>query len=136
MLYYKAPPAPVFVLSDTSICGPTSVSFTNNTSNKADYGLAGNLVMEPVLAQADPTTVVFAPSVSGLDNTYTITLNAFTGCDTASITKILPVKQTPRAGLTVIPQNICMPTTVQLINQSLAVTPIGWYLVTEQTASP
>ncbi|MDD2792475.1 MAG: PKD domain-containing protein [Sediminibacterium sp.] len=119
MLYYKAPPAPAFVLSDTSICGPASVSFTNNTSNKADYGFSWNFGNGTSSTLADPAAVLFAPSVSGLDTTYPITLNAFTGCDTASITKTILVKQKPRAGLTVIPQNTCMPTTVQLINQSL-----------------
>ena len=119
MLYYKAPPAPAFVLSDTSICGPASVNFTNNTPNKADYGFSWNFGNGSNSSLADPSSVLFAPSVSGLDTSYSITLKAFTGCDTATINKIILVKQTPRAGLTVIPENTCMPTTVQLINQSL-----------------
>jgi len=119
MLYYKAPPAPAFVLSDTSICGPASISFTNNTPNKADYGFSWNFGNGTSSSLADPAAVVFAPSVSGLDTTYTITLKAFTACDTVTISKSILVKQKPRTGLTVIPQNTCMPTTVQLINQSV-----------------
>ncbi len=118
MLYYTAKPAPAFTLSDTSICGPASISFINNTPNKSDYSFSWDFGNGSTSILADPTAVVFAPSANGLNTTYTITLKAFTNCDTISISKTILVKQLPKAGLTVTPQNTCMPTTVQLINQS------------------
>ncbi|MBL7759481.1 MAG: gliding motility-associated C-terminal domain-containing protein [Sediminibacterium sp.] len=119
MLYYTAKPAPAFTLSDTSICGPASISFINNTPNKSDYSFSWDFGNGSTSILADPTAVVFAPSANGLNTTYTITLKAFTNCDTISISKTILVKQLPKAGLTVTPQNTCMPTNAQLINHSM-----------------
>ncbi len=118
MLYYTAQPAPAFVLSDSSICGPASISFTNNTPNKSDYGFNWDFGNGSTSTLADPPAVIFAPSVNGLDTSYTITLKAYTGCDTINISKTILVKQLPRAKLTATPRTKCLPLEVLFLNQS------------------
>lgn len=59
--------------------------------------LAGTLAMAATPSLADPSSVLFAPSVSGPGYQLFHYTKAFTGCDTATINKIILVKQTPRA---------------------------------------
>ncbi|WP_323824414.1 hypothetical protein, partial [Pseudomonas aeruginosa] len=58
---------------------------------------------------ANPPAIAFTGSSSGKDTTYTITLKAFTSCDTISISKKIIVRSKPTIKFSVQTDSNCFP---------------------------
>lgn len=106
-----------FRISDTTICGPGSIRFTNETSDSTlrfewDFGNGRKSTL------FNPPAQNYSPASSRLDTTYRVTLTVFGICDTVQITKIITVKGLPIASMIASPSFGCSPLDVQFTNQS------------------
>ena len=106
-----------FRLSDTTICGPNSIQFTNETTDSTlrfewDFGNGRKS------NAYHPPAQIYAPAFSRLDTTYRITLSVFGICDTVQVTKTITVKGLPIAGMIASPSFGCSPLDVQFTNQT------------------
>ncbi len=111
-------PAPSFVLSDTSGCGPLQVSFQNNTPSSSSFQYYWDLGNGQTSSLLQPGYVVYPSSFSGLDTVYQITLKAFTGCDTAYFSRKLTVSRKVKPLLVATILNSCSPMNVRFNNVS------------------
>ena len=117
-LFYMAAPVTDFIMSDTAVCGPATILLTNNTHNKNNYRYLWNFGNGTNSALADPAAVNYVASISGADTAYTVTLKAYSNCDTVTTTQTIIVKQKPVAAFSATPGNTCLPLTVEFINRS------------------
>ena len=108
-----------FTLSTTEGCGPLSVTINNTTKliNRFnyvwDFGFG-----TPKTTVAQPGTIVFPPNPLNKDTVYTVTLTAFTPCDTVIISKTIKVRAKPKAIFTPAKTFGCSPFTNTFINTS------------------
>ena len=124
ILNYTPKPLPAFSVIDTVVCGPATISFTNNTPNKNNYTYAWDFGNGTSSTLANPLPVNYAASVTGLDTVYTVTLKAFTNCDTLTFVGSIKVKRKAVAQFDVSPKNTCLPLTVTFNNQSIGINTI------------
>lgn len=108
-----------FTLSTTEGCGPLSVTINNTTKliNRFnyvwDFGFG-----TPKTTVAQPGTIVFPPNPLNKDTVYTITLTAFTPCDTVIISKTVKVRAKPKAIFTPAKTFGCSPLNNTFVNTS------------------
>ncbi|TXT34651.1 MAG: hypothetical protein FD136_190 [Chitinophagaceae bacterium] len=117
-LQYIAKPIPSFTPSDTSLCGPVQLTFTNNTINQQLYNFQWNFGNGTTSNLANPLPVLFNAAVSGADTCYTITLKAISNCDTIAYSKTIIVKSKANLQFIATPLNSCLPLNVLFKNQS------------------
>ena len=108
-LQYIDKPTPSFNMSDTLVCAGNTVLFTNTTVNSNNYTYTWNFGNGTIMNSAHPSSIRFTGSVSGKDTSYTITLKAFSKCDTSVVSKKITVRSKPIASFTATPLNLCLP---------------------------
>jgi large repetitive protein len=112
-------PEPAFTLSTTSGCGPLSVEINNTTPNTSLFTYYWTFGDGQTSMDRQPGTVVFGPSPTYNDTSYTITLHAISPCDTIRETKSVLVKSKPKALFTPNKTVGCSPMRVIFNNTSM-----------------
>jgi gliding motility-associated-like protein len=102
-------PTPVaqFTISDTLICAGTTIQLTNTTNNSSAYQFKWDFGNGTYSNSPQPNPILFAPAISGADTSYTISLFAFTNCDTISFSKKITVRKKPILQFVAVPDSIC-----------------------------
>jgi gliding motility-associated-like protein len=111
-------PKPSFTLSDSSGCGPLSITIANTTPQLVSYQYAWDFGNGQFSNMAQPGVVNYPGAVSGNDTSYTITLRAYQYCDTIATTKNITVSNKAKINFTASLQNTCSPLKVLFNNQS------------------
>jgi len=112
-------PEPAFTASDTVICGPAVINFTNNTPNINGFNYLWNFGNGQTSTAINPPGVNFATSALYGDTVYTVSLRAFTICDTFTVSKQIRIKSKPKALFTPNRSTGCSPFNVTFTNNSL-----------------
>jgi len=112
------PPKPSFSLSDTIGCGPLSISFNNTTIGSA-YQYDWNLGNGSSSNVVQPATITYNFAASGSDTTYTISLTAYSQCDTVTISRKIVVKRKAKVDFSATPTIGCSPIKVLFTNNSI-----------------
>lgn len=111
-------PKPSFSVSDTIGCGPLAVSFNNTTIGTA-YQYHWNFGNGSTSNASQPASVTYDYTGSGPDTTYTISLTAYSTCDTVTISKNIVVKRKAKADFSATPTIGCSPIKVLFTNNSI-----------------
>ena len=117
--FYTLPkPATAFTISDTVGCGPISISVTNKTPNANLFSFKWNFGNGTTSTLANPGTFILPPNPTHFDTVYTITLTAFTPCDTVTTTQKVRVKSKPQSLFTPNKSVGCSPFPATFTNTS------------------
>ena len=108
-IQYIDKPTPSFGISDTLVCAGSSVLFTNTTPNINNYHYSWDFANGTFSNIANPSSISYIGSASGKDTSYTITLKAFSNCDTIFTNKTITVRSKPIASFIATPLNSCFP---------------------------
>jgi gliding motility-associated-like protein len=120
--FYTYPvPVPSFTVSDSTGCGPLTVSITNTSALPGFYSFKWNLGNGVTSTSVNPPSVTYPPNPNNLDTTYTITLTEFSICDTITVQKNIIVHAAPQVFFTPDKTVGCSPMTVRFNNTSRGV---------------
>jgi|GEM_PF-394919 len=86
-----------FNLSETTICGPKQVAFTNTSLQGAGATFRWKVGNTEISTDVNPPPYTFQPDPTGKDTTYTVTLYSKTTCGIDSAKANVLVKAIPRA---------------------------------------
>lgn len=116
--FYTIPKPVTSFVSDTVRCGPASISFTNTTPNIDWFTYFWNFGNGITFTGKQPPDVIFNPNPTYGDTVYTVTLSAFTKCDTVQFSRNIRIKSKPKAIFTPSKTYGCSPLTVDFANIS------------------
>lgn len=117
--FYTSPsPIPSFTVSDSAGCGPLSVSFANTTTFANLFTYSWNFGNGVTSTATNPSSTIYQTNPTRFDSIYTITLSAFSTCQTVTTTKTVRVASKPQALFTPDKSVGCSPLTVTLTNTS------------------
>ncbi|MEN9598751.1 MAG: hypothetical protein RL596_1062, partial [Bacteroidota bacterium] len=108
-IHFTPPPSPNFNFSTAVVCSPDSVYIQNTTPNTGIYNYKWNFGNGMYANSPQPSPIRFAPSNTGADTAYTITLIAYSTCDSIKMEKQIIVKKKPISNLTIELLNTCLP---------------------------
>jgi large repetitive protein len=114
IINYIPKPITAFTISDTLVCESTTVQFNNTTPNIGAYQYRWDFGNGNYSTIAQPNPILFAPSITGADTTYTIVLSAYTSCDTNHFSQKIIVRKKPKASLQIGTYGNCFPILLNL----------------------
>ncbi len=111
-------PVPSFTQSNTTGCGPLTVTFTNTTPNASSYNYQWNFGQGQTSNLEQPIQVVFPIHPDFGDTTYVVTMKTISSCDTLLTTHSVTVRAHPKALFAPDKTEGCSPMTIHFTNTS------------------